>query len=96
MNFNIKPALVGVALGFGLVAGISVVSPTAARADDCSLDYAEGSRQQDACLLRKAKEMHRLRGKKEDECERGGCGPKADKIQRQMNKKTNTFESEQD
>ena len=96
MNFNIKSALVGVALGFGLVAGISVGSSTAARADDCSLDYAEGSRQQDACLMRKAREMHNLRGKKEDECERGGCGPKAGKIQKQMNRKTNTFEADQD
>ena len=97
MNFKVTSALIGFTFAIGLVAGASIVSPTKALAEeDCSLDYAEGSRQQDACLLRKAKEMHRLRGKKEDECERGGCGPKAGKIQKQMNRKTQKFEAEQD
>ena len=96
MNLKMNSALVGFTLAFGMVTGVSVVFPTRALAEDCTRDYREGTKQQDACLLRKAKQMHQDRRSEDAECARGGCGAKSNAIQRKMNRNTNTFESNQD
>ena len=45
MNFKVTSALIGFTFAIGLVAGVGIISPTKALAEeDCSLDYAEGSR----------------------------------------------------
>ena len=97
MNFKVTSALIGFTFAIGL----------GRRRRHHLSDQGVGGRRLQPRLrggLARAGCLFAAQGKRdasaarqeEDECERGGCGPKAGKIQKQMNRKTQKFEAEQD
>jgi hypothetical protein len=81
--------LLGPIFAAGIMAA-GMLSATPAFADSC-----QGLREPRLhdCLVRKAYEQHNLNARHARECDRGGCGEKARKIQSQANRKSHEFEA---
>jgi hypothetical protein len=97
MSLKFGSALVGLSLAacLGTVGAVSVPSQAAAqKVVDCSsLDV--NSQAWVNCARKKTREIRSNVQKHEDECDRGGCGPKARAIQKKVDKqsKGNTWQA---
>ena len=97
MSLKIGSALVGLSLAACLATAGAISAPSTAHAQkviDCSsLDV--NSQAWVNCARKKTKEIRSNVQKHEDECDRGGCGPKAKKIQKKVDKqsKGNTWQA---
>ena len=94
MKFTPSITLRGIAAAAILAMAPALFTATPAASENCN-EYAEGSRAQDACLFRNAKRMHRLNREYHAECARGGCGRKANAINRNRNRVKENFQADQ-
>lgn len=94
MSFKIGSALAGLSLAACLATAGTIVAPSKALAQDCShLDTKTQAWVN--CVRKKTNDIRANIKKHDEECDRGGCGPKANKIQKKVNKNSNarTFEA---
>ena len=97
MSLKISSALVGLSLAVCCVTGGAVVTTSNALAQDIDCSHLDTNTQAWVnCARRQTNQIRRDIRKHEDECDRGGCGPKARQIQKRINRESDPNKREAD
>src|ERR1700730_9315973 len=96
MSIKIRSVLVGLSFAVCLAAGSTLVAPRQALAEkDCS-QLDTNSAEWVKCAREQTNEIRRDQRLHDEECERGGCGPKAGAIQKRINRENSPRRREAD